>query len=225
MSSGHTSDPEVQFASGHATYVEPSPTRSAHGHVGPQLMMKHVRKVITAGAGTCRVRVTVLGGISLQLMPGEALAITGALPLARSMLCAVAAGVARSDSGLVRWGPRGLTDVRYAPAGDAPRTLRWREGALPGLAILDAALIDQAPDPDIPGIVELLRPWLAAGGAALVASRVSEREWPWAILELAGGQLRPVLTGALKPTPVWSAPARMVAEGSADRMARGGRDQ
>jgi hypothetical protein len=219
------SESDVQLLSGQAAHAHASQTRSAHGHAGPQLVMKHVRKVITAGAGACRVRVTVLNGISLQLLPGEALAVTGALPLARSMLCAVAAGVARSDSGLVRWGPRGLTDVRYAPTGDAPRTLRWRDGTPPGLAILDASLIDHAPEPDIPAIVEFLRPWLGAGGAALVAARVTEREWPWAILELAGGQLRPMLTGAVNPTPVWSAPARMVAEGTGDRMARGARDQ
>ena len=190
--------------------------------VVPQLVMRNVRKVISAGAGSCRVRVTVLGGISLQLMPGEALAITGALPLARSMLCAIAAGVARVDSGSVRWGPRGLTAVRYAPAGDAPRSAQRRDGVAPGLLILDAALVEQAPEPDVRTMVQLLTPWLDAGGAALVAARISTDDWPWSILELAGGQLRPVISATIPEAPAWSAPARMVAEGaSAIRVARG----
>jgi hypothetical protein len=188
--------------------------------VVPELVLRNVRKVIVAGAGVCRVRVTVLGGISLRLLPGEALAITGALPLARSMLCAVAAGVARCDSGKVQWGARGLAAVRYAPAGDAPRALHRRDGAAPGLVILDAALVEHAPQPDVRAVVELLRPWLSAGGAALLAAPVQTTEWPWAILELSGGQLRPLLAGAVTPTPAWSAPARMVAEGAADRVAR-----
>lgn len=197
----------------------------SHVVVVPQLVLRNVRKVITAGAGNCRVRVTVLGGVSLQLMPGEALAITGALPLARSMLCAIAAGVARCDSGSVRWGPRGLTGVRYAPAGDAPRAVQLRDGVPAGLVILDAALVERAPAPDIRAVVQLLEPWLAAGGAALVAAPVTVQAWPWSILELAGGQLRPLLTGSERPLPAWTAPARMVAEGVGDRMARGGPDQ
>ena len=191
----------------------------------PQLVLRNVRKVITAGAGACRVRVTVLGGVSLQLMPGEALAITGALPLARSMLCAVAAGVARCDSGTVRWGPRGLTGVRYAPAGDAPRALQRREHAPPGLVILDAALVEQAPAPDIGALVTLLEPWLEAGGSALVAASVTPSQWPWWLLELSGGQLRPVITGIVSPVPRWSAPARMVAEGTGYRVAQDTTDQ
>jgi hypothetical protein len=189
--------------------------------VVPQLVFRNVRKVIVAGAGMCRVRVTVLGGISLHLASGEALAITGALPLARSMLCAVAAGVARCDSGQVRWGPRGLTGVRYAPAGDAPRALQLRDAGAPGLAILDAALVEHAPEADVRALVLLLRPWLAAGGAALVAAPVQSIDWPWSILELAGGQLRPVVTSTSAAPPEWSAPARMVAERSAHRVARG----
>ena len=185
----------------------------SQGFVVPQLALRNVRKVITAGAGNCRVRVTVLGGISLQLMPGEALAVIGALPLARSMLCAVAAGVARVDSGTVRWGPRGLTAVRYAPAGDAPRSLHRRDGIVPGLLILDAALVEHDPQPDVKVMVELLRPWLNAGGAALLAAPVSASEWPWSILELVGGQLRPLVAGTVVASPTWSAPARMVAEG------------
>ncbi len=192
---------------------------------GPQLVLKNVRKVITAGAGACRVRVTVLGGVSLQLLPGEALAVTGALPLARSMLCAIAAGVARCDSGSVRWSPRGLTGVRYAPAGDAPRAVQRRDGVPPGLVILDAALIERAPEPDVRAMVQLLSPWLSAGGAALVAAPVTPAEWPWAILELAGGQLRPLPSASGAPVPAWSAPARMVAEGAGDRVAPGGPDQ
>jgi hypothetical protein len=191
----------------------------------PQLVLKNVRKVITAGAGACRVRVTVLGGVSLQLMPGEALAITGALPLARSMLCAVAAGVARCDSGSVRWGPSGLTGVRYAPAGDAPRALFRRDGASPGLVILDAALVEHAPAPDVRAVVALLRPWLDGGGAALLAAPVTSADWPWALLELAGGQLRPLLSHDAPSVAAWSAPARMVAEGAPVRMAPGGHDQ
>ena len=194
--------------------------------VVPQLVLRNVRKVITAGAGSCRVRVTVLGGISLQLMPGEALAITGALPLARSMLCAIAAGVARVDSGSVRWGPRGLTAVRYAPAGDAPRSLQRRNGVAPGLVILDAALVERAPEPDVRAIVALLSPWLDAGGAALVAASLHAPAWPWSILELAGGQLRPIVTGGVTAAPAWSAPVRMVAEAaSVDRVAQGTRSQ
>lgn len=195
----------------------------------PQLVFRNVRKVITAGAGNCRVRVTVLGGISLQLLPGEALAIVGALPLARSMLCAVAAGVARVNSGVVQWGPRGLTAVRYAPAGDAPRALQRRDATPPGLVILDAALVERAPEADVRTLVRLLEPWLRAGGAALVAAPVSARDWPWSILELAGGQLRPVFAAGARGLPSWSAPARMVAEGAAgfecDRVAPGAPDQ
>jgi len=192
--------------------------------VFPQLSLRSVRKVITAGVGTCRVRVTVLGGVSLQLMPGDALAITGALPLARSMLCAVAAGVARCDSGAVKWGPRGLTAVRYAPAGDAPRALQRRDGVAAGLVILDAALTERAPAPDLRVVTALVAPFLAAGGAVLLAATVTPAEWPWAILELAGGQLRPLLPAAL-PAATWSAPARMVAEGRGDRVARLAPDQ
>lgn len=191
----------------------------------PQLVLRNVRKVITAGAGNCRVRVTVLGGVSLQLMPGEALAITGALPLARSMLCAIAAGVARCDAGSVRWGQRGLTAVRYAPAGDAPRALQRRDGALPGLVILDSALVERAPAPEVRAVVQLLTPWLAAGGAALLAAPVEARDWPWSILELAGGQLRPLLAVDERPVPVWSAPAMMVAEGAHGRVAPRAPDQ
>ena len=191
----------------------------------PQLVLRNVRKVIVAGAGACRVRVTVLGGISLQLLPGEAVAITGALPLARSMLCAVAAGVARCDSGQVRWGPRGLTGVRYAPAGDAPRALQRRDGALPGLVILDAALVEHAPEPDVRVLVELLRPWIGAGGSALVAAPIDAGLWPWAMMELAGGQLRPPLTTAVSPMGAWPLPARLVAERAGDRMAPGDREQ
>ncbi len=200
-----------------------------HAVMVPQLVLRNVRKVITAGAGNCRVRVTVLGGVSLQLMPGEALAITGALPLARSMLCAIAAGVARVNSGSVRWGPRGLTAVRYAPAGDAPRALQRRDALPPGLVILDAALVERAPAADVRAVAQLLEPWLRAGGAALLAAPVTPRDWPWAILELTGGQLRPVFGGDARQVPSWSAPARMVAEGAVgfecDRMAQGAPDQ
>jgi hypothetical protein len=191
----------------------------------PQLVLRNVRKVITAGAGNCRVRVTVLGGVSLQLMPGDALAITGALPLARSMLCAIAAGVARCDAGSVRWGARGLTAVRYAPAGDAPRAVQRRDGASPGLVILDAALVERAPAPDVRAVVQLLAPWLAAGGAALLAAPVEPRDWPWSILELAGGQLRPLAAVDTHPVPAWSAPAMMVAEGAYARVAPRAPDQ
>ena len=191
----------------------------------PQLALRNVRKVITAGAGHCRVRVTVLDGVSLQLMPGEAVAITGALPLARSMLCAIAAGVARCDSGAVRWGPRGLTDVRNAPAGDCPRQLRQRSDFPPGLVILDAALVEHAPPVNVSAMVPLLESWLEAGGAALVATPVTAREWPWWILELAGGQLRPVVSPPSASAVQWSAPARMVAEGTGTRVARGTPDQ
>ena len=110
--------------------------------------------------------------------------------------------------------------VRYAPAGDAPRMLQRRDSAPPGLVILDAALVEHAPPTDVRALVELLRPWLQAGGAALVAAPVHAGEWPWAILELAGGQLRPLSGAAVTPTPAWSAPVRMVAEGAADRVAR-----
>ncbi len=189
------------------------------------LTLRNVRKVITAGAGHCRVRVTVLDGVSLQLRPGEALAITGALPLARSMLCAIAAGVARCDSGSVSWGPRGLIDVRYAPAGDSPRQLRLLPDVAPGLVILDAALVERAPPVDVPAMVQLLEPWLEAGGAALVAASISPGEWPWWMLELAGGQLRPVVARAESMPVRWSAPARMVAEGTGTRVARGAGDQ
>ncbi len=201
----------------------------SHVVMEPQLVLRNVRKVITAGAGNCRVRVTVLGGVSLQLMPGEALAITGALPLARSMLCALAAGVARCDSGSVRWGLRGLTGVRYAPAGDAPRAVMRRDGAPAGLVILDAALVERAPAPDVRAVVKLLEPWLASGGAALLAAPVAACDWPWSILELAGGQLRPMLTAVDCAEPSWTAPARMVAEGPPlgefNRVAQGGPDQ
>lgn len=201
----------------------------SHVVMVPHLVLRNVRKVITAGAGTCRVRVTVLAGVSLQLLPGEALAITGALPLARSMLCALAAGVARCDSGSVRWGPRGLTGVRYAPAGDAPRALMRRDGAAAGLVILDAALVERAPAPDVRAVVRLLEPWLASGGAALLAAPVATCDWPWSILELAGGQLRPLLSAADRLVPAWTAPARMVAEsappGEFNRVAQGGPDQ
>ena len=193
--------------------------------VVPHLTLSNVRKVITAGAGHCRVRVTVLDGVSLQLMPGEALAIAGLLPLARSMLCAVAAGVARCDSGAVRWGPRGLSAVRYAPAGDTPRQVRRQDDVAAGLLILDAALVEQAPPVDVPAMVKLLEPWLEAGGAALVAAPVTSQLWPWWILELAGGQLRPVVTQAQMAPVQWSAPARMVAEGTGTRVARAGPDQ
>jgi len=193
--------------------------------VSPQLALRNVRKVIVAGAGSCRVRVTVLGGVSLQLMPGEALGVTGALPLARSMLCAVAAGVARCDSGSVRWGPRGVSAVRYAPAGDAPRVLQRRDGAPPGLVILDAALVEHAPQPDVRAVVKLLESWLAEGGAALVAAPLTAGEWPWAMLELAGGQLRPLLSDVISRQPAWSAPARMVAASAHLRVAEGAPDQ
>lgn len=191
----------------------------------PQLSLRNVRKVITAGAGPCRVRVTVLDGVTLQLMPGEAVAITGALPLARSMLCAIAAGVARCDSGTVSWGPRGLAEVRYAPAGDCPRQLQRRGASAPGLVILDAALVEHAPPVDLPAMVQLLEPWLEAGGAALVAASVTPREWPWWMLELAGGQLRPVVSQTASIPVQWSAPARMVAEGTGARVAPATRDQ
>jgi len=191
----------------------------------PQLTLRNVRKVITAGAGHCRVRVTVLDGVSVQLMPGEALAITGALPLARSMLCAIAAGVARCDSGAVSWGSRGLIDVRYAPAGDTPRQVRRLPDRAPGLVILDAALVERAPPVDVPAMVQLLEPWLEAGGAALVAASVTPQEWPWWMLDLAGGQLRPVVAHTEALPVRWSAPARMVAEGTGTRVARGAVEQ
>jgi hypothetical protein len=184
--------------------------------VVPQLVMDRVRKVLTAGHGVCRVRVTVLGGVSLQLLPGEAVAITGALPLARSMLCAIAAGVARADAGRVRWSERGIAGVRYAPAGDAPRALLRRDGLPAGLIVLDAALVESAPAPDVRALVELLKPWLASGGAALVAAPVAAALWPWRILELAGGQLRAVQSAPV-PTiaPAWPGGLRRVAERAA----------
>lgn len=193
--------------------------------VAPQLVLDRVRKVITAGYGSCRVRVTVLGGVSLQLAPGEAVAITGALPLARSMLCAIAAGVARCDGGRVRWGAGGIGGVRYAPAGDAPRALHRRDALMPGLVILDAALVESAPAPDVRALVELLRPWLAAGGAALVAAPLSSRQWPWRIFELAGGHLRSVTSPNVARVVAWSDGMQRVAEGASHRVAQGLSDQ
>jgi energy-coupling factor transporter ATP-binding protein EcfA2 len=178
----------------------------------PQLALERVRKVIQAGAGVCRVRVTVLADISLQLGAGEAVAIVGPLPLARSMLCAIAAGVARPDAGKVRWSSRGLSAVRYAPVGDAPRAMHRRDFGAPGLLVLDAALVPDAPDPDVPALVQLLRPWLSDGGSALVAAPVSVRDWPWTIRELAGGRLRAVPGSADSAQMGWPAGARRVAE-------------
>ena len=99
-----------------------------------------------------------------------------------------------------------------------------RDGAPAGLVILDAALVERAPAPDVRAVVKLLEPWLASGGAALLAAPVAACDWPWSILELAGGQLRPLLPTAI-PVPRWSAPARMVAEGTGDRVARLAPDQ
>jgi hypothetical protein len=189
--------------------------------VVPQLSLRNVRKVLSAGVGACRVRVTVLGGVSLQLMPGDALAVTGPLPLARSMLCAIAAGAARCDSGAVRWGVRGVSGVRYAPAGDAPRALSRRDAFAPGVAVLDAALVEHAPAPDVRVLVELLAPWLRAGGAALVAAPVSARDWPWPIVELAGGALRPVSAGGAAERIPWAGGVRRVAEHTPHPMAPG----
>ena len=194
--------------------------------VSQQLVLDRVRKVIVAGYGKCRVRVTVLGGVSLRIDGGEAVGLTGALPLARSMLCAIAAGVARPDSGRVLWGERGLSGVRYAPAGDAPRAVQLRAGGTAGLIILDAALVDGAPAPDIPALVGLLRPWLAVGGSALVAAPMTERVWPWRIVELAGGQLRHASGAAPAASVPWPAStARRVAERYPDRVAPGVGDQ
>jgi hypothetical protein len=195
--------------------------------VVPQLALRNVRKIITAGAGVCRVRVTVLHSVSLELLPGEALAVTGKLPLARSMLCAIAAGVARCDAGRVQWGVRGIGGVRYAPAGDAPRALQRRDAAPPGVVILDAALVEHATEPDVCALVRLLTPWLDAGGAALVAAApVTAREWPWRIVELAGGTLRVIEEGQHRRRVAWPMPHdRMVAEGSGRRVAQGSVDQ
>lgn len=185
------------------------------------LCLDRVRKVIVAGLGACRVRVTVLGGVSLRIASGEAVAVTGVLPLARSMLCAIAAGVARCDSGRVQWSDRGLTGVRYAPIGDAPRVLHLRADTRPGLVILDAALVEHAPEPDIPALVPMVRAWIEAGGAVLVAAQVTPAVWPWRICELAGGQLRAVSDGGAVRASIWGEALRHVAERPAARVAPG----
>ena len=182
----------------------------------PALHMEEVRKTLTAGHGACRVRVTVLGGVSLSLAAGQALALTGPLPMARSMLCAIAAGVARADAGAVRWGAAGLRAVRYAALGDAPRVLQRRDGSAGGLVVLDAALIEGAPPADLDATVALLRPWLADGGAALVSLARAGDRWPWAVRELVGGQLRDPRTVTVAAP---ARPLRAVAEGAREGTA------
>lgn len=165
-----------------------------------RLAIRRVRKTLVAGHGGCRIRVTVLHDCTLALAGGEALALGGPLPLARSMLCAIAAGVARPDAGRVSWAPLGRDAVRYAAIGDAPRALRLpADGAPAGLAILDEVLgCGDAPPPatDTDGLVTLLRPWLDAGGAALVAARVAPSAWPWRRADLVGGTLVPAAVRA-----------------------------
>lgn len=180
-----------------------------------RLALRRVRKTLVAGHGSCRIRVTVLHDCTLSLAAGEALALGGPLPLARSMLCAIAAGIARPDAGRVGWSPAGLASVRYAPIGDAPRALRPPAGgAANGLVVLDEALGagDQPPPPtDTHGLVALLAPWLEGGGAALVSARVAPADWPWRRADLVGGALVPAAT---RPSHAIGAPrARAVAEG------------
>ena len=162
-----------------------------------RLAVRRVRKTLVAGHGSCRIRVTVLHDCTLSLSAGEALALGGPLPIARSMLCAIAAGVARPDAGRVSWAPLGRDAVRYAALGAAPRALLVPPaGTAAGLAILDEALGagDEPPPPcDTDGLVTLLRPWLDAGGAALVAARVAPAAWPWRRAELVGGTLVPAV--------------------------------
>ncbi|MCU0626516.1 MAG: hypothetical protein MUF21_08530 [Gemmatimonadaceae bacterium] len=174
-----------------------------------RLVLRRVRKTLVAGHGACRIRVTVLHDCSLALAAGEALAVGGPLPIARSMLCAIAAGVARADSGRAAWSPAPVTALRYAPIGDAPRVLRCPPpDEQPGLVILDEALGlgDHAPPPvDTPALVTLIRPWLERGGAVLLSARVSASAWPWRRAELVGGALVPC---AATPAPAVATPAR-----------------
>jgi energy-coupling factor transporter ATP-binding protein EcfA2 len=176
------------------------------------LVLENVRKTLTAGYGATRVRVTVLGGVSLTVRAGQAVAITGALPMARSLLCAIAAGVARADSGRVRWGARGSAGVRYAAIGDAPRVLHRLDGTSGGLVVLDASLIEDAPPPDLRTTALLLRPWLTAGGAAILSVPHVGDDWPWFVRELTGGQLRDPRVLAASMARTAGMRARAVAE-------------
>jgi hypothetical protein len=183
----------------------------------PLLALVNIKKTLTAGFGACRVRVTVLGGVTLTLRAGQAVALTGALPMARSMLCAIAAGVARADAGRVRWGTTAHRGVRYAALGDAPRVLQRRTDAIGSVVVLDSALIDGAPEPDLPAVVALLRPWLEAGGAALVSVPAVTDRWPWLVRELVGGQLRDPRAASIALAHAQHSPVRAVAEGLSTR--------
>jgi hypothetical protein len=83
--------------------------------------------------------------------------------------------------------------------------------------VLDEALGlgDHAPPPvDTAAITALLAPWLAAGGAALVAARVDPRAWPWRLADLVGGALVPPAT---LPHRLGAIDRRAVAEDEPER--------
>jgi predicted ABC-type transport system involved in lysophospholipase L1 biosynthesis ATPase subunit len=90
------------------------------------LLVEGLRKGHSRGGGW----VPVFADVSLEVLPGEIVAIIGGRLDGKTTLLKVAAGLERPDSGTVRVGGRALADIA-----DWPRAVRWVDRDGPGLEV------------------------------------------------------------------------------------------
>jgi putative ABC transport system ATP-binding protein len=90
------------------------------------LLLREVKKGYSRGAAW----VPVLADVSLEVLPGEIVAVVGGRFEGKTTLLKVAAGVERPDDGAALLGGQALADLV-----DRPRVLRWLDRDGPGLDV------------------------------------------------------------------------------------------
>jgi ABC-type multidrug transport system ATPase subunit len=118
-------------------------------HVTRALRAREIVKSFEAGVQGCSASVRALAGASLDLLPGEHVALDGAAGSGKSTLLLILAGILRPDAGTVSWISQSRESLRephgveYLPSWrpvHALQSLRRALSSQPGLLLVDDIL-------------------------------------------------------------------------------------
>lgn len=99
--------------------------------MGDVLSIKEISKGYSRGDRW----IGVLENVSLEIVPGEIVAVTGARLAGKTTLLKVAAGTERPDKGSVSLGGHTLTELDQSRSQPLGRTVRWVDREGPGLKV------------------------------------------------------------------------------------------
>lgn len=104
---------------------------------------RNLRKSYAAGTPGCSATVRVLGGVSLELAPGQITAVLGARGAGKTTLVRCVAGLARPDAGALHWhdSARRPRVVALAPAAYPCETVRDAMNRACGDPAVDPAVL------------------------------------------------------------------------------------